>query len=262
MKLKIGISPCPNDTFIFDALLNKKIDTSGIEWEFILADVQALNQKAILNELDVTKLSYGAYPLVKKEYQLLEAGSALGRNCGPLLISKKKVHIEDLPRVRIGVPGKNTTANALLNYAFPAAQKKLYMLFSDIEQALLNDEIEVGLIIHENRFTYEAKGLHKIIDLGEYWETKTGLPIPLGGIVAHKKLGENVIARIDAQIRDSLIYAFAHPSDTMPFVKKYAQEMNELVMQEHIKLYVNDYSLGLGKEGHEAVEKLLEVITS
>lgn len=186
MKLTLGFSPCPNDTFIFDALVNKKIDTDGFEFDIFLEDVQTLNQWALQQKLDITKISYGVFPLLTDNYNLLDAGGALGKGVGPLLISKKQFPFSEINNCKIAIPGKNTTAHLLFSLAFPEAVKKEFMIFSAIEYAVLNGNVDCGVIIHENRFTYQQKGLIKIMDLGEYWEEKTSCPIPLGGIVMKK----------------------------------------------------------------------------
>jgi len=260
MTLTLGFSPCPNDCFMFDAIVNRRIDLEGLEFEVQLADVEALNQAAFAGGIDVTKLSYHAYAYCAERYVLLDAGSALGRNCGPLLISKRQIPREEVAggALRIAIPGTFTTANFLLGLAFPAAQRKTPVLFSAIEPALLNDEYDAGLIIHENRFTYAAKGLKKIIDLGEYWEAETGAPIPLGGIVVKRALPDAVKQAVNRVLRRSVEYAFAHRAASLPFVREHAQEMSEDVMYRHIDLYVNQYSIDLGAEGKRAVEVLFE----
>jgi len=260
MTLTLGFSPCPNDCFMFDAIVNRRIDLDGLEFEVQLADVEALNQAAFAGGIDVTKLSYHAYAYCAERYVLLDAGSALGRNCGPLLISKRQIPREEVAggALRIAIPGTFTTANFLLGLAFPAAQRKTPVLFSAIEPALLNDEYDAGLIIHENRFTYAAKGLKKIIDLGEYWEAETGAPIPLGGIVVKRALPDAVKQAVNRVLRRSVEYAFAHRAASLPFVREHAQEMSEDVMYRHIDLYVNQYSIDLGAEGKRAVEVLFE----
>ena len=212
MSLSLGFSPCPNDCFMFDAIVNKRIDLEGLEFSIRMADVEALNKAAFAEEADVTKLSYHAYAYCIGNYVLLDAGSALGRNCGPLLISKRSIAKEDVAAggLRIAIPGKYTTANFLLGLAFPQAQDKTELVFSAIEPALLDERFDAGLIIHENRFTYEAKGLKKIIDLGEFWEGETGAPIPLGGIVIKRSLPDEVKQRVNRVLRRSVEYAFAH----------------------------------------------------
>jgi len=258
MKLTLGFSPCPNDTFIFDALIHHKIDTEGLEFEVFYDDVETLNQKAFRGELDVTKLSYHAFAYVVDKYVLLDSGSALGFGVGPMLISKFEFSISDLNNAdhKIGIPGKYTTANFLLGLAFPDAANKIEMVFSEIEDALLNDEIDFGLIIHENRFTYQNKGLGKLIDLGEYWEQRTGCAIPLGGIVANRNLPLDVQHKINRVLRKSVEFAFANPKSGLEFIRSHAQEMSEEVMYKHIDLYVNKYSVDLGEEGRKAINLL------
>jgi 1,4-dihydroxy-6-naphthoate synthase len=260
MTLTLGFSPCPNDCFMFDAIVHRRIDLEGLDFSVELADVEALNQAAFAGGIDVTKLSYHAYAYCAGDYVLLDAGSALGRNCGPLLISKRPIAPEEVAAgaLRIAIPGTFTTANFLLGLAFPAAQNKTPLLFSAIEPALLDDAYDAGLIIHENRFTYEARGLKKIIDLGEFWEGETGAPIPLGGIVVKRSLPGEVQQTVNRVLRRSVEYAFAHRSASLPFVREHAQEMSEDVMYRHIDLYVNQYSIDLGAEGKRAVELLFE----
>lgn len=263
-SLSIGFSPCPNDCFIFDAMIHHKIDTEGLEFKPVMEDVETLNQMAFRCDLDITKLSYHAFAYLRDTYRLLDAGSALGNNCGPLLISKKEPEEINLKlndpncSLTIAIPGKYTTANFLLSLAFPNAQAKIEFVFSGIEEAVLSGKVDLGLIIHENRFTYEQKGLKKVIDLGEWWETETHLPIPLGGIVIKKTLSEELIEKINRVLRKSVEYAFANPKASLPFVKEHAQEMSEEVMYKHIDLYVNNYSVDLGMQGRAAVTKMFE----
>ena len=260
MELHLGFSPCPNDTFIFDAMLHGKIDTEGITFIPVIEDVETLNQKALQQELAITKLSYHAFAHLVDKYILLDAGSALGFGVGPLLISKNKIeNIEHkIANLKIGIPGKLTTANFLLNIAFPQAQQKVEMVFSEIENALINEEIDLGLIIHENRFTYAAKGLHKVIDLGSFWEQKTGSAIPLGGIVMSRKYDKQTLDKVNRIMASSVEFAMKNPLSSAAFVKQHAQEMEESVMVKHIQLYVNKYSLNLGVEGRKAVSTLLD----
>lgn len=258
MKLTLGFSPCPNDTFIFDAMVHHRIDTEGLEFEVLMGDVEWLNQKAFKQELNITKLSYHAFAYLVDSYVLLTSGSALGNNCGPLLIAKTAIPHQDLPQKNIAIPGKYTTANFLLSLAFPEAQQKQAVLFSEIEQQVLEGKIDAGLIIHENRFTYQEKGLVKIIDLGEWWETTTGLPIPLGGIVVQRNLPVELQQKINRVLRRSVEYAFANPQASLPYVQQHAQEMDIAVMQQHIALYVNEFSIDLGLKGKAAIEYLFE----
>lgn len=253
MTLSLGFSPCPNDCFIFDALVHHKIDTQGLDFEVVMEDVEALNNRAFKHELDITKLSYHAFAYINDTYALLNSGSALGFNCGPLLVRYNEVDMAAGNKVRIAIPGKNTTANFLLSLAYPQATNKVEMLFSDIEQAVIGGQVDAGLLIHENRFTYESKGLKKIADLGEFWESLIHAPIPLGGIVVKRELDKTLQQTIDRLIRQSVEYAFANPESSMPYVRQHAQEMSEEVMKKHIQLYVNDFSVDLGETGRSAV---------
>jgi len=260
MLLTLGFSPCPNDTFIFDALVNQKIDTQGLSFEVVLEDVQTLNQWAIEGKLDVSKISYGVLPLVLNQYKVLNSGGALGNGVGPLLITKDpSMGLKDIDKLSIAIPGKNTTAHLLFSLAYPNAINKSFHVFHEIEDLVLSGTVDAGVIIHENRFTYQQKGLHKLIDLGHYWEEQTGLPIPLGGIVAHNRLIDTVAIQVDELIRKSVEYAFAHYPHITSYVKMHSQEMSEEVMKQHIDLYVNNFSLELGSKGKTAVHKLLEV---
>lgn len=258
MHIKIGYSPCPNDCFIFDALVHKKIDTGKYTFDPVLEDVETLNQWAMQGKLPVTKLSYHALYYVRDKYELLQSGSALGFNCGPLLISKKEIKDPEKEIKSIAIPGKLTTANFLLSIAYPKLQNKTEMVFSDIEEAVLNEKVDAGLIIHENRFTYQQKGLKKVRDLGEFWDELIKAPIPLGGIVASKNLNEQTRREIETLIRKSVEYAFANPESSMPYVRKHAQEMSEEVMKKHISLYVNEFSIDLGDLGRKAVNLLFD----
>ncbi|WEK35834.1 MAG: 1,4-dihydroxy-6-naphthoate synthase [Candidatus Pseudobacter hemicellulosilyticus] len=259
--LTLGFSPCPNDTFIFDALVNKKIDTGGLEVEVVLADVQTLNEWALQGKLAISKISYGVLPLITEQYTVLQSGGALGKGVGPLLITRKDSQLTnaDIRQARVAIPGQHTTAHLLFSLAFPQAVNKQFRVFSDIEEAVLSGEVDAGVIIHENRFTYQDKGLAKLMDLGEYWETETGNPIPLGGIVMKKTFSPELQAQVDQLIRQSLEYSFAHYPTLTDFVREHAQEMSEAVMRQHIDLYVNNYSLALGADGQAAVQKFLEI---
>ena len=261
MKLTLGFSPCPNDTFIFDALVNKKIDTEGFEFEAVLADVETLNQWALEGKLDITKLSFPAFFRSLTNYTLLNAGSALGKGVGPILItdSTQEISEDDINQGSIALPGIHTTANLLFTFAYPNAIDKQFMLFSAIETALISKEVDFGVIIHENRFTYQQKGLYKVKDLGEYWEEKMELPIPLGGIAINQSIKRSAALKINELIRKSIEYAFANYPVIADYVKEHSQEMSEDVMRQHIDLYVNNYSLNLGDEGREAIENLHEV---
>lgn len=261
-KLTIGFSPCPNDTFIFDALVHGKIETEGLDFEVYLGDVEDLNNKAFKGELDITKISYHAYGYLTDNYVLLSSGSALGRGCGPLLIQNSEFRIQnsaDLSSVKIAIPGKYTTANFLLSIAHPEAINRVEMLFSDIENAVMSGEVDAGLIIHENRFTYQEKGLEKIIDLGEYWEDTTGHLIPLGGIIIKRDLPKETIQKVNRVLRKSIEYAFENPEEPLAYMQCNAQEMNKDVMMQHVELYVNKYSIDLGMEGRGAITQMFNL---
>jgi 1,4-dihydroxy-6-naphthoate synthase len=259
MKLTLGFSPCPNDTFIFDALVNGKIDTEGLEFETMLADVETLNGWADEEGLAITKLSFPALFQNRNKYVILSSGAALGKGVGPLLITKNPTAVPAMAHSTIAIPGENTTANFLLNYAFPAAKNKKVMLFSQIENAVLRGEVDLGVIIHENRFTYQQKGLAKICDLGEVWEAKEKAPIPLGCIAAKRSLPRDILEKVDELIRKSIAFAFSQYPAISSFTKEQAQDMNEAIMRQHIELYVNNFSMDLGDEGKRAVQKLYNI---
>jgi 1,4-dihydroxy-6-naphthoate synthase len=261
MKLTLGFSPCPNDTFIFDALVNNKIDKEGLEFDFILEDVETLNDLAIKNSLNVSKISYGVLPLVLDNYIVLNTGSAVGTGVGPLLIANKEIAKEQIKNYTIAIPGENTTAHMLFTLAFPQATNKIFLRYNEIEDFVLSskDKYVAGVIIHENRFTYEQKGLIKIIDLGEFWENKTGSPIPLGGIVAKRNIEPVLVKKVDQLIRKSIEYSFNNYPLISDYVRKHSQEMDEDVMRKHIDLYVNDYSINLGDNGKNAIRQLLKI---
>lgn len=265
MKLSLGFSPCPNDTFIFDALIHHKIDTEGLSFEVIFDDVESLNQKAFVGELDITKLSYHAYAHLIESYVLLDSGSALGFGVGPLLICDRQEYLSPdfdlknrIAELRIGIPGELTTANMLLGMAFPNAKNKVILNFSQIEKELLNGRIDMGVIIHENRFTYEEKGLLKVMDLGEFWEQKSGSAIPLGGIVIKRHIPQEIQQKVNRVIERSVRFAFQNPTSGLEFIRSHAQEMSSEVIYKHIELYVNKFSLRLGDEGRKAVSLFLE----
>lgn len=261
MKLRLGFSTCPNDTFMFDAMVHGRVDTEGLSFELVLADIFHLNQMAWREELDMVKVSYQTYGHLRSRYRLLDAGSALGRGCGPLLISKEPLTVQQLidQQLPVAVPGFNTTAHLLLSYFSPQLQNKKEYIFHDIMPAILRGEAAAGVIIHENRFTYQQHGLRLIQDLGEHWEERTNKPIPLGAILARESLGEEIIGKLNRIMHRSVIHAFANPDEAMPFVRLHAQEMDDAVMKAHIGLYVNDFSVNLGEEGKEAVNTLLQV---
>jgi 1,4-dihydroxy-6-naphthoate synthase len=260
MHFTLGFSPCPNDTFIFDALVNQKIDTEGMTFDVHLDDVQTLNEWAKSEKLNISKISYGVLPMVQHNYSLLSSGGALGKGVGPLLISKKPIEDLDLVNdMKIAVPGINTTAHLLFSMAFPNAKNKQFLVFHEIESAVLSGVVDAGVIIHENRFTYLDKGLVKLIDLGAYWEEKLACPIPLGGIIMQNKFDLATQKKVESLIKKSVEYAFENYPEITDYVRSHAQEMSEIVMRQHIDLYVNNFSIDLGVEGRKAVETLLNV---
>lgn len=256
MKLTLGFSPCPNDTFIFDAMVNGKIDTRGLTFDYVMEDVETLNQWAMAGKLDITKLSYNTFLHTVDKYALLHSGSALGKGVGPLLIAKQALDLSNAADFKIAIPGINTTANLLLSLALPDAKNKTEVLFSEIEQAVLDGTYDAGLIIHESRFTYQQKGLVKLIDLGDWWEQEMNAAIPLGGIVVKRELGSELAATIDAVIKDSLAYSWKYYPQLSSFVECNAQEMEEAVMRKHIDLYVNEYTTDLGDIGRAAIQTM------
>tara|TARA_B110000503_G_C7119211_1_gene401695 strand:+ start:786 stop:1622 length:837 start_codon:yes stop_codon:yes gene_type:complete len=258
-KLTLGFSPCPNDTFIFDAMVHQKIDTEGLEFEVVLEDVEELNDKAFKQQLDITKLSYHAMAFCLADYQLLHSGSALGSGVGPLLIARGDLSTEQINEGKIAIPGKYTTANFLLSMAYPKAKNKQEVLFSEIEKMVLNGTVDAGLIIHENRFTYAEKGLKKLKDLGDFWEKESGGLIPLGGIVIRRSFDTELQQKLNRVLRRSIEFAAENPSSSSEYVKQHAQEMDEGVTRQHINLYVNEYSIDLGEKGRAAVENLFSV---
>ena len=266
MKLTLGFSPCPNDTFIFDALVNHKIDTKDYEFKFHLEDVQTLNEWALQGKLPLSKISYGVWPLVKNNYQLLNAGGALGKGVGPMLIYKKSTEEQtenEKPNpatMTVAIPGINTTAHLLFSLAFPEIKNKQFLVFNEIEDAVLSGKVDAGVIIHENRFTYSQKGLSKWMDLGTYFEETFNAPIPLGGIIARNDMSNEEVRIIDALIKESVEFAFKNSYDNLPeFVKCHSQEMSEQVMRQHIDLYVNDFSVDMGDTGKKAITQLEKV---
>jgi 1,4-dihydroxy-6-naphthoate synthase len=257
-KIRIAISPCPNDTFMFWAMLHRQVDTFGMTFSVEMRDIEQLNRAGEEQEFDMLKISYAHYPKISQAYQLLTAGSALGFGTGPLLVSRRKIYPEEVPYLRIAIPGVDTTANMLLTIACPAAKKKTVYLFSDIEEAVLSDEADAGLLIHETRFTYAQKGLRKIVDLGEYWEKETGLPLPLGAIAVRCDLPEETKQKLNTALRESVRFALQNPKATDEFVIRHAQAMSLDVCRKHIALYVNEFSVYLGEIGTQAVHTLFD----
>jgi len=256
MKLTLGFSPCPNDTFIFDAMVHGRIDTEGIEFDYYLEDVEQLNRRAFTGQPDITKISTYAYAFVAQNYLILDSGSAIGHRNGPLLISKRKIYPSEIPGLKIAIPGVYTTANLLFSIAWPKAADKVEYLFSNIEQAVLNEEVDAGLIIHEGRFTYFKKGLLKVADMGEFWEKSAGLPVPLGNIVINRRIPADIALKVNRIIHNSLEYAWRDSLPAYDFVVSNAQEMESTVMNNHIKLYVNKFTSNLGKDGKKAISEL------
>ena len=259
MTLTLGFSPCPNDTFIFDALVNGKIDTGGLKIQPVLEDIETLNKLSASGKLDVTKLSFPAFFQNLSSYISLPSGGALGNGVGPLLVAKKELTAEEIDNSKTAIPGENTTANFLFSYAFPKSKNRTPVLFSTIEDAVLTEQADLGLLIHENRFTYDKRGLVKIVDLGEYWQEKTGLPIPLACIAIRRTIDKKIQRQVGELIRKSVEYAFAAYPYISQYVKDHSQTMEEDVMRKHIDLYVNEFSIDLGEKGRTAIEKFYEV---
>lgn len=259
MKLTLGFSPCPNDTFIFEALVHGRIDTEGLEFDYFLADVEQLNRKAFASDIDITKISCHAYAYIASNYLILDSGSALGHRNGPLLVSKRNINSSELSGSRIAIPGKFTTANLLFSIAWPDANNKVEYLFSDIPDAIIRDEVDAGLIIHETRFTYKRKGLTKIADLGEFWEKLTGFPVPLGTIIINRKIPRDIALKVNRLVYKSLEYAYKDSFASYRFVAEHATDMDSTVMNNHIKLFVNEFTLNLGRRGKEAIYELFRI---
>lgn len=254
--LSLGFSPCPNDTFIFHALVHGIVRADGLDFAPRLEDVETLNRLAAEAVLDVTKISYGAIPHLVRDYVLLRSGGALGRGCGPLVVAREPIDPAEPAARRIAIPGRNTTANLLLRLFAPDAQAGEERVYSDIMPAVARGEVDAGLIIHESRFTYADHGLVQVVDLGAWWEQETGLPIPLGGILARRDLGEATIRAVDDALRRSVEHAFADPEASRTYVRAHAQEMDDAVTQQHIDLYVNQFSIDVGAEGERAIREL------
>lgn len=258
--LSLGYSPCPNDTFIFYALVHGKIDTGDLKFNESLLDVETLNQKALKDELDITKVSYNAFGNLRDDYCLLRSGGALGRGCGPLVVASKECEMKDLKGKTIAIPGELTTAYLLLQLYDPDFKNNAQaMPFNEIIEAVKNGKVDAGLIIHESRFTYPSYGLKKIIDLGQWWEKETGLPIPLGCIIAKRSLGNELLDKVDMLVKESVKYAFSHRDEPMKYIKKHSQELDDSIVCEHINLYVNEYTIDIGDDGIKAVRKLLDM---
>ena len=252
-RLRLSISPCPNDTFMFDAIINKRIELDGLDFDVEYWDIEQLNEQALRRRADITKCSTAILPAIVKHYRLLDSGSALGRGNGPLLVRRRG---EQTSLRRIAVPGLHTTANALIGRLFPDIEERVAMLFSDIAEAVERGEYDGGVLIHEGRFVYERRSLELVADLGLEWERRMSLPLPLGSIVAANDLADDVVERVERIIRRSIEYAFDHPEQSRDFIKEHARELEDDVIDKHIKLFVNDFSLSLGEEGRRAVAEL------
>ncbi|NSW94994.1 MAG: 1,4-dihydroxy-6-naphthoate synthase [Bacteroidales bacterium] len=259
MKLKLCFSPCPNDTFIFHAMIHGLIDREGLEFEWSLADVEELNRRAFNADADITKISTHAYAWVADKYLILDSGSALGYGNGPLLVAKKSPEPSEINNFRIAIPGRLTTANLLFSIAYPAAKNKSEFLFSEIEEAVLNNKADAGILIHETRFTYETKGLIKLADLGEYWEKLTGLPVPLGNIAIKRSVHPEISAKVNRIIRRSIEYAIENPDASLDFITSNSRETSPEIVRKHIELYVNDFTLDLGQKGRKALSELFSI---
>jgi len=257
-KLTLGYSPCPNDTFIFYALIHGKTPCESVGFIEQLEDVETLNQLALKSQLDLTKISYHALGHLRENYVLLRSGGALGRGCGPLVIASKKTSMKKLRGQKLAIPGQLTTANLLLQLYSSGYEDLLILPFDQIMTAVKQGQAAAGVIIHESRFTYQQHGLHQVLDLGQWWEEESGYPIPLGGILAKRSLGPKLITRIDQALRKSIEYAYANPDEPQSYIKQHSQELEEDVVRSHIGLYVNDFSLDLGNEGIKAVTCLLQ----
>lgn len=258
MKLRLNISPCPNDTFMFEALINKRIDTCGLDFDVYFFDIEDLNARAVAGNADVCKISYAILPLIVDDYRMLSSGSALGRGNGPLIVAKKDINLSD-PHLKIAVPGEYTTANMLIHRLFPNLTDRTPILFSEIAERVAVGEFDAGVLIHEGRFTYSSHGLLLCADLGDEWERRTSMPLPLGGIAIARRLGDEIVEKVDNIVRKSVEYALKHPEISRKFVRKYAQEMNETVIDSHIALFVNEFSLNVGQLGQRAIVKLTGV---
>lgn len=255
-KIQLGFSPCPNDTFMFYALVHGHIDTGQLNYEIHMADIEDLNQNVKNGNIGLSKISYAAFPGISDDYQILNAGSALGHKNGPLIVSKRKICPDELFEAQIAIPGEMTTANFLLQNFYPEALKKRSYLFSEIEEVVLSGEADAGLVIHESRFTYSSKGLKLVDDLGEKWESSYHLPVPLGCIVASREMDEVLTAQVEKHIRESIQFAIENPRSTLDWVKQHSRELSDEVINQHIDLYVNSFSLDLGEEGRDAVNYL------
>ncbi len=257
-ELQIAFSPCPNDTFIFHAMLHGLVDTGGIIYSPNIHDIEYLNQQAVSGRFHISKLSFYAYLELMDKYELLDSGAALGYGCGPLIVARKQGI--DLTKCRIAVPGKYTTANLLFKLYSPDSTNIIFTRFDNIMGGIKSGEFDAGVIIHEGRFVYKIYDLVKIIDLGEWWESETGMPIPLGCIAIKKNPGiYQYKNKVEATIRDSINFAFNNREASKEYIKLHSQELDDSVINNHIDLYVNEFSLSLGEKGRNAVDKLKEI---
>jgi len=259
MKIKIAISPCPNDTFAFDAMIHNKIDVGGIDFDFHFLDIQQLNERAFEEEFDVSKLSFHAFLHLQDLYFLSQSGSALGNGNGPLFVTRNQTDIHSVNQHNVATPGKDTTAFLLFRMAYPEVKNFKHYVFNQIEEAILNQEVDSGIIIHENRFTFEEKGLKKIADLGVFWEKTTLLPIPLGCIGLSRRIGIHLLRKIEEIIRKSIQYAIENPDSSRKFIKQHAQNLQDEVIEKHIQTFVNEYTINLGEIGKKTVETLFQL---
>jgi len=257
MHLKLAFSSCPNDTFMFHALVHGLVDTEGLSFDVDIYDVEELNERAQRGVYDMTKLSYHGWFTVRDRYEMLSSGSALGYDCGPLLVCRAgDERVMERPSLRIAVPGRYTTGALLYSLAYPGVGTQVPMLFSDIEGAVAGGAVDLGVLIHEGRFTYRDKGLALVCDLGAWWQRTSGCPIPLGGIAVRRSLGAEIAATADRVLHRSISYAFAHPEASRAYVASYARELSAAIQQQHIEMFVNRFSLDLGEEGRRAVDTL------
>jgi 1,4-dihydroxy-6-naphthoate synthase len=258
--LSLGYSPCPNDTFIFSPLVSGKIHTNGLTFREVLEDVETLNQMALGSRLDITKASFHAFGHLRDDYCLLRSGGALGKGCGPLVVARESIEMPDLRGKTIAIPGELTTAFLLLQIFDPELKRRVKIMpFSSIIESVKGGEADAGLIIHESRFTFQRAGLKKVIDLGDWWEKETGHPVPLGGILGRRGLGADLLRQVEILLRKSVEYAFAHRGESVSYIKRHAQELEDEVINRHINLYVNDYSLDIGDSGERAVKELFRM---
>jgi len=256
MRISLGFSPCPNDTFIFNGLVSGAVALPDHSVEVVLHDVETLNRMAFDERLDVSKLSFYAWLKARENYRLLSSGGALGYGCGPLVVSRKALTHKDLAACRIVLPGEWTTAHLLFQLWAPEAKQRRFITYDRIFEALNSGEADCGVIIHESRFTYESAGFQAVVDLGAWWESLTGLPIPLGCIAAHRRVPDTLTDQLERAIRLSISEARRNPASALPYIREHAQEMTGAVLSAHIDTFVNDFSLDLGETGRRAVQEL------